>query len=79
MLEQRRALKAIIGEELTIEKIVKALLTSEEKSKAVTSFCEEVIACKEAAERDRERRIPGRRRNRRSRPPADRGRRNAQQ
>ena len=46
--EQRRALTAVIGPDLSPAAIISALLAGDEKRKAVTSFCEEVISHKEA-------------------------------
>ena len=67
--EQRCTLVTAIGPDLTPPAIVKALLASGNKCAAVTSFCEEVMSCKEAAERERERTASGRRRGKRRRPP----------
>ena len=69
--EQRCALVTAIGPDLTPPAIVKALLAGGEKCAAATSFCEEVMSCKEAAERERERTASGRRRSKRRRPPAE--------
>ncbi|CAH2087660.1 unnamed protein product [Euphydryas editha] len=68
---QRRALVAVIGGDLSLSSVVRCMLGSERCWSAVTSYCEEVMALKEAAEREREaaahadslrRRRPGRRR-----------------
>ncbi|XP_011156429.1 uncharacterized protein LOC105193601 [Solenopsis invicta] len=42
-------------EELSLERMVRAMLSGTEKWEAATSFCEEVISQKENAERERER------------------------
>ena len=52
--EQRRRLIGVIGRSLTPAVIVDAILTDDTRKEAVTTFCEEVISLKEAAERDRE-------------------------
>ena len=52
--EQRRALSAVIESDLSPAAIISALLAGDEKGKAVTPLCEEVINQKEAAERERE-------------------------
>ena len=67
---QRRALSAVIGSDLSPAAIISALLVDDEERKEVASFCEEVISQKEAAERERERLIPARRRGMRCRPPS---------
>ncbi|XP_045446886.1 uncharacterized protein LOC123655092 [Melitaea cinxia] len=70
---QRCALVAVIGEILSLQSVVRSILSSDRYWSAVTSFCEEVMALKEAAERQREadvhanplrRRRPGGRRRR---------------
>jgi hypothetical protein len=63
----RRALVAEIGGDLSPPAVFGALLANERSRKAVTTFCEQVMLRKEAAERERERdshpeRIGGRRR-----------------
>ena len=67
---QRLALSEVIGSDLSTADIISALLAGDEERKAVTSFCEDVINQKEAAEREKERQVPGRRRGMRRRPPA---------
>jgi hypothetical protein len=62
---ERRVLVAKIGQDLCPSAIVKAMLTDAEGWKAMTSFCEAVMRQKEAAERDRERADPARRRRQR--------------
>lgn len=68
---QRRDLAAIIGDDLSLPTVVRAMVDSDRKWGAVATFCEDVISQKEAAERVREndihadpirRRRPGRRR-----------------
>lgn len=68
---ERSALRAIIGFDLSLPAVVKAMVSSERSWTAVTSFCESIMSQKEAAERLREnnplsdacrRRRPGRRR-----------------
>jgi hypothetical protein len=55
----RRILRGALGleeeEELSLESMVRAMLSGTEKWEAATSFCEEVISRKEDAERERER------------------------
>ena len=65
--EQRRRLIAAIGRNLTPAAIVDAILADETKKEAVTTFCEEVISLKEAAERDREHSNPDRARRKKER------------
>ena len=70
---QRAALTAVIGPVLSPAALIAALLSGGRKMNAVTSFCEEVISFKEAAERQRERAAPGRSsRTRRRLPPGPR-------
>lgn len=52
--QQRRALAAVVGEELLLPNVVRAMVAREEAWVAMASFCEDVIAQKEAAERIRE-------------------------
>ncbi|CAH2096595.1 unnamed protein product [Euphydryas editha] len=70
---QRHAPVAVIGGDLSLSSVVRCMLGSERCWSAVASFCEEVMALKEAAEREREadananpfrRRRPGGRRRR---------------
>ena len=64
---QRRDLVAAIGPDLSISALISALLAGEDKRRAVTLFCEEVMLLKESAERAREQRLRRRRRWRRRR------------
>jgi len=50
---QRRALVAVVGEDLSLCAVVRAMVRGEEQWRAVASFCEEVMRSKEEAERDR--------------------------
>ena len=70
---QRHTLAAVLGSDLSLPNVVTGMLRSKTCWEATASFCESVIALKEAAERDREedahadairRRRPGRRRRR---------------
>ncbi|XP_030019861.2 uncharacterized protein LOC115439922 [Manduca sexta] len=61
---ERRALTGRIGSNLSLPAVVMAMLVGESNWKAVASFCETVMIAKEAAERDRERADPVRRRRR---------------
>ena len=65
--EQRGRLIAVIGRSLTPAAIVDAILTDVTRKEAVTTFCEEVISLKEAAERDREHSNPDRARRKKER------------
>ncbi|XP_072946162.1 trypsin, alkaline C-like [Epargyreus clarus] len=51
---KRRELVAVVGPDLSLPVVVKAMVGSERSWKAIKSFCEEVISQKEAAERERE-------------------------
>jgi len=51
--EQRRVLRSIVGEDLSLPAVVSAMLGSEDAWVAMVS-CEQVMLQKEAAERDRE-------------------------
>lgn len=51
---QRRVLIDIVGEDLSLPAIVKAMVGDENAWGAMVSFCENVISQKEAAERERE-------------------------
>ncbi|CAH2097999.1 unnamed protein product [Euphydryas editha] len=51
---QRRALSAVLGQDLSLPSVVSAMLDSERSWQAAVSFCEEVMTQKEAAERARE-------------------------
>ena len=63
--DQRCRLVGRIGSDLTPAALIRALLAGEEERQAVLNFCEEVMSIKEAAERERERIIPERKRKRR--------------
>lgn len=52
--EQRRALVAAIGGDLSLLSVVRAMLEGERSWEAVTSFCENVLSQKEERERERE-------------------------
>lgn len=62
---ERRVLVARIGRDLSLPAVVGSMLVESENWKEVASFCETVMIQKEAAERDRERADPARRRRRR--------------
>lgn len=72
--DERRGLRAVVGEDLSLPSVVRAMLGGERAWRAMASFCENVVLQKEAAERERERdplapphrRRRGRRRRRRS-------------
>ncbi|XP_041975749.1 uncharacterized protein LOC121730671 [Aricia agestis] len=67
-IEQRAALTAAIGPDITLPALVRALLRGDPDWKAVEDFAEEVISAKEEAERIREREaLDPRRRPRRRR------------
>ena len=51
---QRQVLMAVVGRDLSLSSVVGAMLNSERNWSAMVSFCESVIALKEAAERVRE-------------------------
>ncbi|XP_063365305.1 uncharacterized protein LOC134653874 [Cydia amplana] len=51
---QRRVLAAVVGNDLSLPAVVKAMVADERSWKAVLSFCEDVMSQKEAAERERE-------------------------
>ena len=51
---ERRTLCAAIGSDLSLPTVIAAMVDSEEKWRAVQSFCEDVMTQKEAAERGRE-------------------------
>ncbi|XP_045446429.1 uncharacterized protein LOC123668733, partial [Melitaea cinxia] len=53
--EERAALSAAIGADLSLPAVVSAMVGSEENWSAVSSFCSAVMLRKEAAERERER------------------------
>ena len=65
--EQRGRLIAVIGRSLTPAAIVDAILTDVTRKEAVTTFCEEEISLKEAAESDREHPNPDRARRKKER------------
>ncbi|XP_061729005.1 uncharacterized protein LOC133534209 [Cydia pomonella] len=52
--EQRAALVAVVGNDLSLPAVVEAMVGGERSWKAVASFCEVVMTQKEAAERGRE-------------------------
>lgn len=52
--ERRAALVAVVGGDLSLPVVVKAMLGEERRWEAVASFCEDVMTQKEAAERGRE-------------------------
>ena len=68
--EQRKKLTEVIGRDLSPAALVTALLAGDREREAITSFCEEVMSIKEAAERERERRARDRRGMNRCRHPA---------
>jgi len=51
---QRRVLTAIVGDDLSLPAIVSKMVESEDAWDAMVSFCEQVMAQKKAAERERE-------------------------
>lgn len=51
---ERSALKRVIGEDLSLPAIVRAIVEAERKWNAVVTFCETALAKKEEAERERE-------------------------
>ena len=51
---QRHTLMAVVGRDLSLSSVVRAMLDSERNWSAMVSFCESVMALKEAAERVRE-------------------------
>ncbi|XP_022834849.1 uncharacterized protein LOC111362405 [Spodoptera litura] len=61
---ERRVLVARIGRDLSLPAVVTAMLAETENWREVATFCETVMSQKEAAERDRERADPTRRRRR---------------
>jgi len=54
---QRRALRAVVGEDLSLPVLVAKMAGSEEVWRAVVTFCEEVVLQKETAERIRRQEI----------------------
>ncbi|XP_049698974.2 uncharacterized protein LOC126055098 [Helicoverpa armigera] len=52
--EPRRALMAVVGNDLSLPSVIAAMLAGEETWEAVASFCEDIMSQKEAAERMRE-------------------------
>lgn len=52
--EPRAELVAVVGADLSLPAVVRSMVGSERSWKAMTSFCEEVMSQKEAAERERE-------------------------
>jgi len=59
---QRRVLISVTGEDLSLAAVVREMVRDEKAWRAVTAFCEDVMAAKEVAERER-------RRDRRRMPP----------
>ncbi|XP_029162457.1 uncharacterized protein LOC114934025 [Nylanderia fulva] len=57
--DQRRELRGVIGQGLSLREVVKAMLESKKKWKAVATFCEEVLTRKKMAKREREKTIRG--------------------
>jgi len=57
---QRRALVLVIGEDLSLAAVVRAMTQEEESWRAVTTYCKAVIMATEEAERERRdrRRMP---------------------
>nr|XP_034830833.1 uncharacterized protein LOC117987875 [Maniola hyperantus] len=51
---QRHLLSFTLGSDLSLPSVISAMITSETCWTAVVSFCEQVLALKEAAERERE-------------------------
>ncbi|XP_041977482.1 uncharacterized protein LOC121731874 [Aricia agestis] len=52
--EQRAALQAAVGDDISLPVIVRAMLSSENSWRAVATFAEEVMSAKEESERRRE-------------------------
>lgn len=61
-MERRRVLTQAIGDDLSLEAVVRVMVTSEKAWRAVADFCEMTMATKEEKERER-------RRDRRRMPP----------
>jgi len=55
--EQRRALRAVAGQDLSLPVLISRMAGSEEVWRAVAAFCEEVVLQKETAERIRRQEI----------------------
>lgn len=53
-VQQRTSLGAVVGRELSLPAVVKAMVGSDRAWQAVMTFCEEVMRHKEVAERARE-------------------------
>jgi len=53
---QRRALVLVIGEDLSLAAVVRAMTQEEESWRALTTYCKAVMMAKEEAEREREKR-----------------------
>ncbi|XP_041986126.1 uncharacterized protein LOC121738242 [Aricia agestis] len=65
---QRTALRAVIGNDISLPALIRSMLCGEEEWRAVEHFAEEVMTAKEEAERTREREaLDSRRRPRRRR------------
>ncbi|CAH2242651.1 jg8471 [Pararge aegeria aegeria] len=62
--QERHLLISHVGRDLSPAAVIAAMLAEDRAWKAVVSFCETVLVKKEAAERDRERANPARRRQR---------------
>ncbi|XP_039745450.1 uncharacterized protein LOC120623479 [Pararge aegeria] len=62
--QERHLLISHVGRDLSPAAVIAAMLAEDRAAKAVVSFCETVLVKKEAAERDRERANPARRRQR---------------
>ncbi|XP_045445809.1 uncharacterized protein LOC123653876 [Melitaea cinxia] len=52
--KERAALSAVVGLDLSLSALIRAMVDSEEKWIAVSSFCNSIMLQKEAAERERE-------------------------
>jgi len=75
--EQRRVLTAVVGQDLSLPRVIESMLGSERSWKGLLAFCEEVLSIKEEAERVRRGEVAvvgggdgGVRYRRRRRPPA---------
>ncbi|KAG7294991.1 hypothetical protein JYU34_022602 [Plutella xylostella] len=67
--DERSALCAVIGQDLTLPAVIAAIVSSRPAWRAFSTFCETVMSQKEDAEREREQEDPARRRARRGRRP----------
>jgi len=52
--EDRRVLQGVIGQDVSLPALVRAMLEGDEQWQAAVSFCEKVLRKKEAAEKERE-------------------------